>query len=262
MLKKAGMFQTAYQVIRFEIARTLTPGRLAIWVALGTFPSLLIGLLRLEGGGAVEAVPMRFISYALVPQISCMLGLLLWATPAVSTELESQTWIYLTLRPHGRAGVALGKYVVAVLWTASYGVLSAVSVSLIGGLEDLLRQAATLIALVMLSSLCYAALFLFIGVTVYRRATVVAVVYSLVLEGLVSWIPATIHEITVSYRLRSLFAMWVDIGEMLDEPNARILFSEQSAWLNVAALLCYALILLSLSIAIIRRREYPVQTEA
>jgi ABC-type transport system involved in multi-copper enzyme maturation permease subunit len=66
----------------------------------------------------------------LIPQVVCLLGLLLWATPNVHSELEGRTWIYLAVRPDGKAMVLLGKYLTAVAWSAS-ACLLALTISVI-----------------------------------------------------------------------------------------------------------------------------------
>ncbi len=62
-----------------------------------------------------------------------------------------------------------------------------------------------------MSSLCYVALYVLIGIAFSARATVVAVVYTLLFEGVLSTIPATINKFTVCYTLRALLAEGVAI---------------------------------------------------
>lgn len=255
------MWHSVLQVTRFELVRSVTLSRMALWFALAAFPSLLIATLRIQSRGNVPDEAYNFITYVLVPQISCMLALLLWTTPAVGSELESQSWIYLTMRTYGREGLVLGKYLVSVIWTISFGLVSATGVSLISGVENPLRLMLVLWVLVVLSALGYAALYLLIGVAFYRRSTVIGVVYSLMIEGFIAWIPATINQVTVSYRLRSLLAAWTDLSEIQDDPDMRFLIGTESPLVNISAVLIFAAIVLTLAVAIIRKREYPVQTD-
>lgn len=256
------MLTAILHVFRFELSRTLTFGRIVTWLALCCFPLLLVGTLHWQSEGRVPEIAMAMICYALVPQICCMLGLLLWATPAIGAETESQSWVYLTLRQHGRTGIAIGKYLIAFLWTVSCGIVAAIGVSFLSGHSEPLRMAASLSGLVLLSSACYAALYLLIGASMFRRATVVAVVYSLVVEGLVSWIPATINQLTVSYRLRSLLMRWMDLDPTQMDSSGAYLFGTEAVWFSVLCLVAYALIGLGIATYIIRNREYPVQAEA
>lgn len=255
------MFHATLQVIRFELIRTMTVGRIVIWLGLCLFPALLVGILHYQSEGRVPDEAMAMICYYLVPQVSCMLGLLMWATPAIGSELESQNWIHLNLRPKGRLGVALGKYCVSVIWTMSYGLLSALLVSIACGVEEIVELWLALSGLVVLSSISYAALYVLIGASVFRRATVIAVVYSLVLEGFVSWVPATINQITVSYRLRTLLADWSVFREIREEENSALFIGSESPWFNVGFVICYAAVLLVLTSFVAQTREYPVQSD-
>ncbi|MFN3192481.1 MAG: hypothetical protein ACE361_18355 [Aureliella sp.] len=256
------MFQAAVSVFRFELRRSVTLGRILVWVALCLFPPLLVATMRVQSRGQIPDEVFALICYVLVPQVSCMLGLLLWATPAVGTELEAQSWVNLIMREKGRIGVALGKYAVAVVWTASYGIVSAVLVSTFAGTDETLQLMLGLSALVVFSSLAYAALYLMIGTAFFRRATIAAVVYSLILEGLISWIPATINQATVSYRLRTLLADWTCVSKLRDDLDMAVLFGDEPTWVNILVLLAYALVFLGLSAYFVQTREYPVQNDS
>lgn len=278
------MIQAISHVFRFELQRTLTPARMLIWLALCLFPALLVGTLYYQAGSRTEVrvtidefgneqiserqrdgIPeeaMAIICYALVPQISCMLGLLIWATPAVGSELESQTWIHLAMRSRGRTAVALGKYCVAVLWTASFAVWSSILVGILSGAENRLELVFALVGISVLSAMSYAALYLLLGAVFYRRASIVAVIYSLVLEGAISFVPATINQVAVSFRLRTLMSNWTALRAVWEEEEASLLFGTQPPWLTVMILVAYTAILLAAACFIIRSREYPVQVEA
>ena len=254
------MLSAMLQVIGFEARRTRTPGRIGIWLALALLPSLLMMLLRLQAQSVVPDEALAMMAYYLVVQIGCMMGLLLWATPVVGSELESQTWIYLALRPHGKTAMLLGKYVVAAVWTASAGLVSAVGVALCSGHPDPWALAAALLVLVLVSSTCYAALYVLIGVLFSGRATVVAVIYTLLFEGVLSTIPATINKFTVCYRLRSLLSEWLDLVEVRGAVDE--LFGHEPAWQHLAALAIFTLVVLCIALVVVRYKEFPVSTDA
>lgn len=254
------MLSAIMQVIGFEARRTRTRGRVGIWLALAIFPSLLMTMLRLQTEQTLPAEPLAMMAFYLVVQIGCMMGLLLWATPAVGSELESQTWIYLALRPHGKTAILLGKYTVAALWTASAGVVSAVGVAFCSGYPAPWTLAATLLILVLVSSVCYAALYVLIGVVFSARATVVAVIYTLLFEGILSTIPATINKFTVCYRLRSLLSEWVDLVEVRSTVDE--LFGHEPAWQHLACLAIFTLVVLCTALVVVRYKEFPVSTDA
>ncbi len=256
------MYSTILHVIRFEFQRSLTSGRILTWLLLCLFPMLLVGMLQWQSDGNLPEFALVMACYTLVPQIGCMLGLLMWASPAIGSEIESQGWIYLTLRSRGRVSVAVGKYVLAYLWCASYGIVSACGVTMLSQHDEPVRLAAALIALVLLSSASYAALYLAIGALAFRRATVVAVVYSLLLEGLISWIPATVNQLTVSYRLRALLIGWLtpDMSQLPED--ALLVFGTEPIWFNIACLFIFTAVCMFIALLTIHQREYPVQAEA
>ena len=118
--------------------------------------------------------------------------------------ISNRTWSLRTVAPS--QAVALGKYAVAVVWSICFGVLSAIGVSALSGVDNPLLLAATLISAVL------AALYRLIGAAFYRRATVFAFVMSVVLEGVVSLVPAMINQLTVAYRLRSIVAKAMSVS--------------------------------------------------
>lgn len=254
------MLPAIIQVIRFEGRRTRTRGRVAIWLALAFFPSLLIILMQSQAPQTLPSDQLAIMTFYLVVQVSCMLGLLLWATPAVGSELEAQTWIYLAMRPHGKVAILLGKYIVAAAWTASACSISAVGVAVASQHPEPLRLAAALLALVSISSVCYAALYVLIGVAFSARATVVAVVYTLLFEGVLSTIPATINKFTVCYRLRALLAEWVNLQDV--RTAAQELFGYEPLWQHLASLAAYTTLVLALALLLVHSKEFPVNTDS
>lgn len=253
------MFNAILQVIRFEGQRTRTNGRIGIWLALAAFPSLLMILLQAQARQTIPDEPLALMAFYLVVQVGCMLGLLLWATPAVGSELEAQTWIYLALRPHGKTATLIGKYGIATAWTASAGLVSAAGVAFFSRYPDPWTLAAALMVLVLISSACYAALYVLIGVVFSARATVVAVVYTLLFEGVLSSIPATINKFTVCYRLRALLAEWVELDEV--RRAIKELFGYEPAWQHMAYLGLYTTLVLTIALVVVRYKEFPVNTD-
>jgi ABC-type transport system involved in multi-copper enzyme maturation permease subunit len=197
-----------------------------------------------------------FIFFGLLPQGVTLLGLLLWATPLVQAELEGKTWIYLAVRPRGRASVLFGKYLAAITWTAVMGWTSATLCVLVAQPEYAWRLWGTLILVVGFACLGYGALYSLIGVLEPRRAMVLAVGYTLVFEFLVSLVPAVINQFTVQYRLRNLFVLFMGWRRLIPEDAGRLLLGDQPAWLHILILCGYALGLMLVARQVIRRREY------
>ncbi len=254
------MFRALFHVLAFEGRRTRTRDRIACWFALATFPSLLMILLQSQAQREIPSEPLAIMSFYLVVQIGCMLGLLMWATPAIGSEIEAQTWVYVALRPHGKLAILLGKYMVATAWTASAGMLSAVAVAFASQHPQPLTLAGILIVLVILSCACYAALYVLIGVAFSARSTVVAVVYTLLFEGVLSTVPATINKFTVCYRLRSLLAEWGNLTELLQWIEE--LYASEPVWQHLVCLAALTFIALAVAVFLVGNKEFPINTDS
>jgi ABC-type transport system involved in multi-copper enzyme maturation permease subunit len=247
-----------FDVVRFELARSLTIGRTAIWVILVMFPVGLIAMLRfLDPGDQPE--PWGIILYFLVPEVVCLLGLLLWATPVISTEIEGQTWIYLAMRRSGRSMVLLGKYLTAVLWTLSAALVSTgVCIAIMGPLGGF-RLWGVMSALAVLSCITHGALYLLIGLIFYRRTMVTAVLYTLLFEYGLSLIPALANKLTINYRLRGLLATWMDWQEARSQ--AENVFGSEPASTHLLVLFAMTITMIGAALFRLGHSEFPTQQE-
>ena len=248
----------ALDVMQFEFKRSLTKGRILIWVALVVFPvAIFTALSFLMTNAPIEA--WGSILYFLVPEVVIMLGLLLWATPSISTEIEGQTWIYLALRSSGRTTVLIGKYLTAVLWSFSGAVLSIslcmMIVPAIGGF----RLWLALVVLSFLSCVAHAAIFVLIGVFLHRRAMSYAVVYTLGIEYGLSFVPALANKLTVNYRTRGLLVEWMNWKDV--NLNAFDSMIPEPAWVHLLSLFVFTLIALALALFRLTTAEYPTQQD-
>ncbi|MCO8122231.1 hypothetical protein NHH03_10815 [Stieleria sp. TO1_6] len=256
-----------FDVMRFELRRSMTLGRLALWFLLVAFPVAIIATIssiaRINLGAEFNAQelvePFGMTLYFLVPEVTCLLGLLLWATPAISSEIEGQTWVYLTMRSAGRSTVLLGKYMTAVVWTLSAALVSVGISALIIGPEVSFRLWWVLSVLSVLSCVVHAALYVLIGAVFYRRTMVAAVVYTMVVEYGMSFVPALVNKLTVNYRLRGLLADWMGWEDARSQ--AENIFGSESATTHVSMLAVMALTLITLALWRVGRTEYPTQQE-
>ncbi len=245
-------------VMWFELRRSLTIGRLAMWVVLVAFPVALIATLRVvTETTAIE--PIGITLYFLVPEVTCLLGLLLWATPAISTEIEGQTWVYLVLRRSGRRTVLLGKYLTAVLWTLAAAWLAIGLSMLFLGPAASLQLLWVMLVLATLSCLAHAALFVLIGVIFYRRTMASAVMYTMAVEYGLSFVPAVVNKFTINYRLRGLLAHWMD-WEMA-RTRAENVFGSEPPGTHLLVLLAITITFLGIAFYRVERTEYPTQQE-
>lgn len=255
-------------VAKYEWERSLSWSRLLGLILIIAFPVVLIGMVKmLVDVNARANADQKFMIFStvvfmLIPQVATMLSLLLWATPAVNSELEGQTWIYALVRPNGRLILVLGKYLVAFFWAFAAGTIAITLLVPILSLERSWDLWWTIIRLLFLASLAYSALYILIGTFFQRRSMVVAFIYSIVTEGILSFVPATINQVTVSYRLRSLFIQWLGVEFPKDPDNPFMIADLSGQWHLIVGILIYTLICLTISMLWLRRSEYSLQPEA
>lgn len=256
-------------VFRFEWQRSLSLSRLAWWFVMAAFPVALTGVLVWRGvvmNDASLTVDPRWalVLYALVPNVVCYMGLLLWVTPAVHTELQSRTWSYLAVRPDGKVAMLVGKYLAAVSWTALAACAALLVSIVIARPSYSIRTLWVLTALTVLSCISYGALYALFAVLFRRRAMVIAVAYTLIFEFIVTYVPAVINQLTVQYRLRCLLVRWMDWEDqqqLMGGPLPEALFGTAPAWHHVAILLVTAIALLSVACFMLRRSELATPDE-
>ncbi|MCC9602984.1 hypothetical protein LOC67_20750 [Stieleria sp. JC731] len=250
-------------VMTFELRRSITWGRISIWVVLVAFPTAIITAMlmiaKMEMGDRYNAQemiePFGMAMYFLIPEVSCLLGLLLWAAPAISTEIEGQTWIYLTVRTNGRWAVLVGKYLTAVVWTLA-STLTALTIScLIVGPEIANELWWTIAKLSVLSCFSHAALYILIGSVCYRRTMVAAVIYTMVVEVVASFIPAVVNEFTINYRLRGLLTNWMDWKDA--QNNAGNIFGSEPSSTHIMILGVMVAIFLVAAVYRVEKTEFP-----
>lgn len=247
-------------VVRFELRRSLSLGRVAIWSILVLFPIALVTALRLLSNQPSEnAEEWGMALYFLVPEVVCLLGLLLWATPAVSTEVEGQTWIYLAMRRSGRNLVLIGKYLTAVLWSCSAACVATTACTIIMGSAGGFQLWFVICVLSLLSCLAHAALYILIGTIFFRRTMVTAVFYTLVIEYGLAFVPAMANRLTINYRLRGLLADWMDWTTARTVTES--IGGQEAAWVHVVVLLTTSVALLAVSILRLTWTELPTQQE-
>lgn len=212
--------QGIFAVFRFEWRRSLTIPRMAWWTVLAAFPPLIVFLIQLSSGGDDPPDPniWTFMFYVLVPGVVCMLGVFLWSTPAISSELEGKSWIYLAVRPDGSSSVLIGKYLVAVSWAMSAALTGLTIAILMAAPEEGFRMWSMMARLVMLSCVAYAAVYALIGVLFQKKGMMVAIAYTLIFEVLLAFVPAMINQFTIQLRLRSLMANWLDWHNQAGSP--------------------------------------------
>ena len=248
-------------VFRFEFARAATPTRLAYWVGLALFPPALLTIIRIQIGPFYHFSQTTLMLFVLIPEVLCLMGLLLWATPAIHAELEGRTWCYLAVRSGGKGSVLMGKYLAAVVWTALLALLSlTLSVLIAAPPGNMLRLWTVFAVLIVLSCLTYGALCMLLAVVFLRRAMVAMVAYSVIFELVVGFIPAIINQLTVQYHLRSLLDEWLHVRILPRSMQTPL--QSAPAWQHLLILAGATLALLTATIVILRKRELVRADEA
>lgn len=253
-----------WSVFEFEFRRTLGWQRLLFAAALAMFPVGMISLIQYQGGHLQRNDRAEIALFVLIPEVLCLMGMLLWAAPAVHWELESRNWTYLAVRPGGRGAILAGKYLAAVAWTTLCAWSSlAVCLCVLHGEVEVLRLAVPIGTLALLSCLVYGAVFILLSVVFLQRAMVAAVAYTALMEVLVAWLPAMINHFSVQYHLRCLLVKWLSFSVSTHGPMFDSLFlSTAPTSRHVLMLLGAAGVLLTAATGILRHRELVRPDEA
>ena len=251
-------------VVRFEWKRSWTLPRVAWWLVLTALPPGLIGFVVYQAGRPPRVEPAHIVLYVLCPGLVSMLGVFLWATPWLSSELEGRSWVYPAVRPHGGMSVLLGKYLVAVGWTIPVGLISSAVAAVIIAESEVVTAIWVQWRLVVLSCAAYAAAFALIGVLFPKRAMVIGVFYGIVFEVVFASIPAAVNLLTIQYRLRCLLVRWLEWDSDLAgrSPAFQAYFGEESAAWHLGVLLAMTLGLILASIAVLRWKEFTAAAES
>lgn len=244
-----------------------------IWV-LGVFlclPILLLAVILAASGFDfpedpdvdIEGFAMSTFLYVMYPQSLCILVSLLYGASLLAGEIEDKTLAYLFTRALPRWKVLVGKYLATA---AALSVLTTASMSLaylISGLPVGPKVWFALAVTVTTACFTYTALFCLLGLFVPRRAIPIGLLYAVVVEGILSIVPALVNELTASYYLRSLGWHIADLP--LPRGSAEEFQREVAPLVAGAdiptalfALSMIALVALALSSWVIHRREWPL----
>ncbi|HED66783.1 MAG TPA: hypothetical protein ENJ09_14660 [Planctomycetes bacterium] len=252
--------------------RQILGGR-KLWIlaAFLALPLLLSVAIRFAGGVEfaedpnvdIEGLAMSAFLYLMYPQSLCILAALLFGASLLAGEIEDKTLTYLFTRAVPRWKVLGGKYI------ATAGVLAVLTVAsmsmafFISGRPFGLRVWWALSVVTALACFTYTAVFALLGLLVPRRAIPAGLIFAVVVEGLLSTVPALVNELTVGYYLRSLAWRLADpplpTSIRADfERNVAPLFVGASTSTALFALGGIAVGTLAVSALLIHRREWPL----
>ena len=128
---------------------------------------------------------------------------LAYATGAIGAERESRTLLWLLSRPLPRWAVYLAKFLGTLPWCVAVSLGGFAVVCLAGGSLGV-KAFEMYWDAVLIGSVAFAALFHLIG-AVFRRPSVVGLVYVFFFETLVANLPGSLKQLSLSYYLHSLF---------------------------------------------------------
>lgn len=248
-------------VAQYELQRSFSAGRWSLWLLISLFPVVLATATWLRTEGTTPDDVMVVVLFFLIVRVACVMGLLLWATPVINSEMEARTWIYAATRPAGNTSLVLGKFLVAVLWSLTAGIVATALAVPASGIGNPLWTWLVLTVLVFFAVVAYGALFTLIGTLLQRRAMVVAILYIVLIEGALSLVPATINRFTVGYRLLSLLVDWMNLDEGSNSENYEMLFTSTAPTIHVAILLLYSLGVLAAAVLRARHGGYLTEPE-
>lgn len=219
--------------------------------------------LELESAALARRPAIQFILglylYLLYPQVTCLLLALLYGSSVLANELDGKTLPYLWTRPIRRASFVIGKHL---------GIVVALAVptaaSLFASWAVLTRfehpgVLATTLAVSLAALLCYNALFLLLGFISPRRGMILGLLYGILFELLLSFVPAVVNQVTVSYFLRSLYLRLSGLTLPDDFPTN---LAGAPLPLALFALLLILIVPLGAAVLLATQREYAVKDEA
>lgn len=255
-------------VFMYEWKRSLTAGRLAWWFVMAAFP-VAITLLILYVQHEEEEIPVQardsvwsVFFYVMIPCVCTAMSVLLTAGPAVASELEQRSWVYLATRPNGIFWLLIGKYLVAFTWGFTAAAVGATIAVTLSNAESRGQILVAILALSFLSAIGYSSLFLLLGALMPRRAMVFCVSYTVIVEAIFGAIPAIINRATFQFRLRSLLVHWVPLDEnVTKDPAMSYVVGQGSPFMHCFWLLSLAVLFLVAAIVIAHRKEFTTAAE-
>jgi len=144
----------------------------------------------------------RWVVFGLYLGFLMPLFTLAFASGAIGSEREGRTLIWLFTRPMPKWAIYLAKYLGMLPWCFLATGGGFVALCLAGG-EYGLRAMAVYWPAVLAGTVGFSALFHFIG-AVFRRPTVVGLVYIFFFELLVANLPGSLKQLSLNYYVRSL----------------------------------------------------------
>jgi len=245
-------------------------GGMKIWLVAVflSLPILLLGAVLFARGFAFTADDANHIDpkaeegvaavflYVLYPQGLCILASLIYGATLLAGEIEDKTLVYLFTRAQPRWKILLGKYLATSL---VLGCMTSASMLLCFALAGAPYGASllwALLATIFAACFAYTALFALLGLAVPRRALTIGLIYAVLVEFILSLVPALVNEATASYYLRSMAYHIANVkGIPLD---ALDMLGDASLTRAVTAVVLIPVVALVLCGIVLHRKEWPL----
>ena len=266
----AKIWRGALSTCMFELRRSMSVQRISVSAGLAFFPPAMLSLLIVgarfsnRDGGAMMLESAQFLAVFLVALV-LLLGLLLWATPNVYSELEGKSWLFVASRPSGRTSIFLGKFMASVLISLTICFM-AISLCVLvihrnHATTEPVRLWLAMNFVYLLATLIYAAVFSLIGVLFVKRAMVVGAGFLIGFDVFLATLPgALINRFTVRHHLQEIGIAtmgWFFPSPAGSEMEYRMIYGrEWPMWIHVTLILVATLVLLVIGTKVISSREY------
>jgi len=243
-------------VVTLLTVRYLLSTRRVIAMALfAVVPVLLAGSLALARVRTFDILLFQVLMVPLFLQVVLIFVTLVNATAVIREEIDDNTLPYLLTRPIGKPAIVVSKYVgylgtVLILLIPSvvlaYVITEAYSGVPIGSDADVLGG---FLAVTVLGSAAYGALFLFISVLL-RKPLAVGLMIGFLWESVVGSIPGNVPKLSIIYYLRSILKGTIEIGPLTGFPT------DVSAGLAAAILVLLSVAFLVAAMFVFQQNEF------
>jgi ABC-type transport system involved in multi-copper enzyme maturation permease subunit len=175
-----------------------------------------------------------------------------FATEALGREREQGNLLWTLTRPLPRSSIYLAKFVAVLPWCLILNVGGFYLICRVAGPPGQMAYATFWPAMV-LGTLAFAALFHLMG-ALFRRAPVIAILYSFFLETVIGNLPGHLKRASISFYVRSL--MYDNAGDLNLRPDRPLLYAPVDGTVACCVLAGLTVLLLALGMWVFTRAEY------
>jgi ABC-type transport system involved in multi-copper enzyme maturation permease subunit len=175
-----------------------------------------------------------------------------FATEALGREREQGNLLWTLTRPLPRGAIYLAKFIAVLPWCLALNVGGFYLVCRVAGPPGQLAF-ATFWPAIVLGTLAFAALFHLMG-ALFRRAPVIAILYSFFLETVMGNLPGHLKRASISFYMRCL--MYDSASEFNLRPDRPLIYNAVSGPAALGVLVGVTVVLLAVGMWVFTRSEY------